>query len=345
MVKKLRFLLILCFILHSFLSFSQHFALGIDALHGAYKQFKPSIEGTVGNHFSVLLNYESGIFAQGISSDLISQSIVYELNGKAIMPSIRYYPFTKRRIAPKGLSVELYYRHFWFTETYNGDDFSVSRDPLFFFNPVQANVNTKGTATNVGLAIAYKFTLGPIVVEPLLGYGTYNGEWDSPNERNKIDPFFTEKNDLVLASRIEIKVGFYFPQIKRKNEIPFAKNKIVTSNETLDSNTSPANEIKLYIYRPKIPYEQQTNYDVKINDSLIVNIKSGTFEVITFNQAGEYIISAKVGGEKSIKAPLEAGKTYYLRCGVRAGLFTERPKFKFVKPVVGKTEIGYLKIE
>jgi hypothetical protein len=348
MVKKLRFLLLLCFLVNSFLSFSQHYVIGIDVPSVFLNQFNPSIERSFGKHFSAGLSFETGTYSYGTSGSINQQKLIYELKGNALMPSIRYYPFTKRRIAPKGLSFELYYRHFWLTEKYNGDDYSVVNTPFNFIDPVPANVNTKGNVTNVGLAIAYKFTMGPVIVEPLVGYGTINGGWDSPNERNKIDPFFkTDYNDFLFASRFEIKLGFYFPLINRPvqqlDEIPYVRNNRETIHEPSDSNATRSNKIKLYIYRPDNLYEEEYNYDVKINDSLTVSIKNGSFQLVTLYRSGEYLISAKLQDEKSISVHLETGKTYYLRCGVQVGQFLERPKFKFVKPAVGKTDIGYLK--
>ena len=55
------------------------------------------------------------------------------------------------------------------------------------------------------------------------------------------------------------------------------------------------------------------------------------------------IQQAKTEEEKTIIANLEAGRTYYLRCTVGAGLFIGRPKFRFVEHSVGKVEFEKLK--
>ncbi len=348
MLNYIKPLLLSCLLITSISSFSQYYVFGIDVPHGLTGTFKPSFERTFGKHFSVLLNYESGIYSEGTTGNLTSQSAVYQLNGNAFMPSIRYYPFTKKRIAPKGLSLGLYYRVFSFTETYTGEDYDPNRSFQPFNPKPSANIKTKGKATNFGLALAYKFTAGPIIIEPLLGFGSAQGEWDSPNERDRIDPFFKSSfNDFLFSGRAEIKIGFYIPQIKpyleRVTDIPYVKNiTLQKSNPTL-TDTVNTNEIRLYVYRPKRVSGFAIGYDVTVNDSLSTRMSNGNYHLFILSETSEFKISAKTEEEKTIIANLEAGRTYYLRCTVGAGLFIGRPKFRFVEHSVGKVEFEKLK--
>ena len=218
-MKPLKHFLLICCLCFSFHSFSQYYVVGIDIPQGFIGIAKPSIERTFGDHFSVLLNYETGNYSEGSTGGINSQSVVYQNNGKAIMPGFRYYPFIKKRVAPKGLSIGLYYRYFWLEETYAGEDYSADRNSFQSNQRPNANVKTKGNVSNFGFSFAYKFFAGPVIFEPLIGFGTSKGEWDTPNEREKIDPFFnTQLTDFQFSGRVEIKVGFYFSRSIVKNE-------------------------------------------------------------------------------------------------------------------------------
>jgi hypothetical protein len=152
--------------------FSQYNVIGIDFPHGITGKFKPSFERSIGKHFSALINYESGIYATGTTGNLSSQTEVYRLTGKGWMPGVRYYPFVKKKTAPLGFSLGLYYRRMNFEESYTGE--IRSNNPFTPPNTQTVNINSKAKSSNYGFTMAYKFNAGPVIIEPLVGFGSIN---------------------------------------------------------------------------------------------------------------------------------------------------------------------------
>ena len=268
------------------------------------------------------------------------------------MPEVRYYPFTEKKIAPRGFSLGLYYRYGSYKETYTGKDFT--QNSPSFPNPgnqsPNVNIETEGSTNAFGVSIGYKLNFGPFILEPLVGFGTVSGDWNTPNDRNKIDPFFKDDlSDFQYSGRIELKLGFHFPQMKDKirilDNIPSAE---LVSNSLLNKKLSESevqedtNSIYLYIYRPKkfkgiaIQYELDLN---DLNDSTVAYIRNNSFKRIKLKKAGEYQISAKTESVNVIKANFEAGKSYYLRCTVKYGVIVGLPKFEFVEAQIAENEI------
>ncbi len=344
-----RYILLLLISITSTIAYSQYTAIGFDVPGALFSRFHPSIEHSLNKNFTIGLNYDRGIYAEGTTGDFSSQTKIYEVNGWSIMPEVRYYPFTQKKIAPRGFSMGLYYRYGSYRETYTGEDYTQASQA--FQNPgnqpPNANVITDGSTSVFGISLGYKLNFGPFILEPLVGFGTVAGEWSTPNDRNKIDPFF--KDDLSsfgYSGRIELKLGFHFPQMKDKIQII----EDIPSSE-LESNTllnmklgkteehEDTNRIFIYIYRPNKLKGLAIHYELDINDTTVAYIKNNTFKRVELKEAGEYQISAKTESINAIKANFEAGKSYYLRCTVKFGVIVGLPKFEFVDAQIAENEI------
>lgn len=347
---KMRFSLLLLALFFSYNSFAQHFAFGVDVPYGLAGTFKPSVEYAFSKKFSIGMVYESGIYSEGTTGNLNSQSIVYQVSGRSFTTELKYYPFVKKRRAPRGFSLGIYYRRGSFEEHYTGRDYSFNltgQSGIPTNNRPSVNIKSQGSTSNIGVAFGYKFNAGPIIVEPLLGFGSVNGKWDSPNERNRIDPFFKDDlNDFQYSGRIEIKLGFYFPQmknyIKKLDNVPSStwdKQSAIQTHLNQQENLDSSKRIKLIVYRPPNLMGALINYTLMLNDSAVMKVKFRSYKIIELDAAGVYKISAKTEDEKAIQVNLEANKVYFLRCTVGLGLFLGRPKFKFVDASRGQSEV------
>jgi len=327
---------------------AQHFAFGIDVPHGLTGIFKPSAEVALSKNFSLGLALESGTYSEGTTGTNFSQAEVYSVKGSAWIAEARLYPFAQKKQAPRGFSVGMYYRRGNFEERYNGEDYSTNQQAGMFNPQTQGkivDITTEGSTSNIGISFAYKFNAGPIIIEPLIGFGSVNGEWNAPNERERIDPFFKDElDDFQYSGRIEVKLGFYFPQMKNFVEyfdkLPSGEWQEQTQlKAAYKENVDSTKNIKLIAYRPFKLEGFAINYTLSINDSAVMKVKNRSYHFIELDKAGEYKISAKTEAEKAIKVKLEAGKTYYLRCTFGIGIFIGRPKFKFVSTEKGEAEV------
>ncbi len=95
----------------------------------------------------------------------------------------------------------------------------------------------------------------------------------------------------------------------------------------------------VYFYRSGKSGRSFTEYDIKHNDKVIGQIKSGT--VITYrSQPGVQIFSAITESESSIKLILAAGKVYFVECSLAVGVLVGRPSFRLASNLQAKMEIN-----
>ncbi len=174
---------------------------------------RPLYERTFNKHISVLLIFEAGKYNYGTTqSGQGDQRIVMLTKGWGLMPEARYYPFTKHKPAPDGFFTAVYFRYRSLTETYNGANYLNRKDTI--------SVITKGNAYHYGIDVGYKLTAGNVLLEILYGLGIANGTWQTPNERDKMDPTFkTDLSDMINSMRVEIALGFVFPKIKKNQPV------------------------------------------------------------------------------------------------------------------------------
>lgn len=93
---------------------------------------------------------------------------------------------------------------------------------------------------------------------------------------------------------------------------------------------------KIYLYRPKSPIGMTVVYAVFINDHQVGVAKNGFNQVFEISEAGPIEIWGETEKKLSIKLEVEPGKEYYVKCGVKMGALTGRPKFTLMEERKGK---------
>jgi hypothetical protein len=326
--------LLLFFVTHSY--FSQYVSPKIDAvglLAPNLKVIRPAIEFAFAKHFSAGLVFEKGKYQSGSTQINSSAPVeVHKITGWGLMSELRYYPGTREKRAPLGVFLGAHFRYRNLTEDYTGEDYLLTRQN----HKVYANLSTEAIAYNYGVHVGYKAHLYVFALELLAGFGGANGTWKTPNERERINPDF--KADLYgieNAFRFEVSVGFIFPKVKTgtvmKENVPYT--------ETVEDDKKEVAQV--IIYRPKKFGGSAVGYDLYAGDKLITRVSSGTYYVYTLTP-GLTEFSAKTESKNSITLNLEKGRTYYLKCGISAGIFIAHPSFEVVAPAVGQEESAKL---
>jgi hypothetical protein len=341
MIKK-NLLTTLVFILFNVsLTFSQYNVIGLDALGLFNGYFKASYERSFSKHLSFAINYENAEYASGTTGSLNSQTKVYSLTGWGIIPEARFYPLTKKKQAPRGFFLGLHYRYRELSENYTGKDFSTMQASLFSSPTAPSpnlDITTKATASNYGLTIGYKFNAGPIILEPLFGFGSGSGKYEQPNERSKIDPFYKDDQAILEdALRAQIKVGFYFPQMKPHEEI------IENPAYEIDKSLAADSMIMFKIYRPGKLIGLVMAYNVFINEEKVARMSNSSYEMVKLPYSDYAKITASTEDQVSLQVPLVPGGIYYLECKIGMGLLVGRPKMKIVDPATGQEAIDKIK--
>ncbi len=94
----------------------------------------------------------------------------------------------------------------------------------------------------------------------------------------------------------------------------------------------------VYIYRPNSIIGGAIRYDVTTKEGHIVEmIRGGYFPY--WAMPGETTFWVRTESKVSVTEDLAPGKTYYLRCGVRLGVFIGRATLEFVDEDQGKAEL------
>lgn len=161
--------------------------------------FRPSYERTLNDKISLLFTFEIGKYSVGKTSSGYGGTgvEVYTIKGFGIMPEIRYYVTNKAKKAPKGFFIGSHLRYRSLIENYTDS----------------INIDTHGNEFSIGINSGYKFVMRPFVIDLLIGYGVGTVVWESPNNRDMIDEFFTENNYMSTNQiRLEISIGFIFPK-------------------------------------------------------------------------------------------------------------------------------------
>jgi len=204
MMNNKSFHLVILLILFSGRLFCQYNVISIDALSIGSRPFsvlRGSYERSLGKNFAVLFGAEKGKYGTIESSGFSTSSEVAQLTGWGFMPQARFYPFTKKRKSPLGLFIGAHYRYRRLVEEYY---------PL--------NLTTKAKAHNYGINFGYKGILKPLPItfELLIGFGGAKGIWDEPNNRDQITGLKSDLTDENNSMRLEISIGFIFPNISKK---------------------------------------------------------------------------------------------------------------------------------
>jgi hypothetical protein len=267
------------------------------------KVLRVSYERNIGKRFSASLNYESGIYGIGTTSQSGGTDMqIYSLKGWGLMPEFRFYPFITKKISPRGFFIGTHFRHRSFRENYSGKDYTgLSASPV--------EVNTKGSLSEFGLHIGYKMKIGPLILEPLLGYGTgFSGGFDG---REQMDPFYAEP---ITASynmlRIQFGIGLIFPQMKSKEEkSPF----YLPSEPAKDWNDK--DYANIYVYHAYKGRDKNIAVDIYEGDSLIGKITNGSLLKYQTKDTTAEMFTVNPAGIKSLaKFEVKIGFIHYIQC-------------------------------
>jgi hypothetical protein len=197
-------------------SAQQYNAIGFDVLSPLIiKGFKFSYERSFHKHFSGAAYFETGKYESGTSGTYASQSEVYSIKGPGGTLEARYYPLNWKP-APYGLFIGGFFRYYSLTEKYTGESVN-SGFPFGQNKNTSLIISTSGHAVNVGLAVGYKWIWGHFFIEPLTGFALSSVTWQTPNQRNQIDPFFKNEDIPVGTIRVEMRIGLVFPEFKKRS--------------------------------------------------------------------------------------------------------------------------------
>ncbi len=124
----------------------------------------------------------------------------------------------------------------------------------------------------------------------------------------------------------------------------FSADATVTTGENVTPVQSASQEpATVIIYRKNSPSGLTVFYDVYADTKYITKVANNTYFVtkvdpglVTFNAMTE---PPKVTASMN----LEAGKTYYLKCGVSTGMWVGRPSLEFVSENTGISETAKMK--
>jgi hypothetical protein len=95
----------------------------------------------------------------------------------------------------------------------------------------------------------------------------------------------------------------------------------------------------IYFYRPDKTAESRAGYDIKLGDALIGRAKPKS--VFTYHsESGVKIFKATTESESSFRLTVEAGKTYFVECGIAVGVTVGRPTFRLASGAEAKMEIA-----
>lgn len=234
-MNKTFFKIILIFLtLTPSISYSQYNVLTIDGIKilssiRGFPSIRMAYERSLNKSFSAVISGEAGTYLTG-STTGGGANETYSLSGYGVMGELRYYPFTKNKPAPIGFFIGGHLRYRAMHENYTGPDYTGtnSSNPPSSQAP-QITVENKGSLTDYGLSIGYKIKSknGSFVFEPLIGYGIGIVNGFSSAERVRIDPFYIEPiNEFINVFRLQLSVGFVFPNVKYFKKMPPEDNGI-----------------------------------------------------------------------------------------------------------------------
>lgn len=98
----------------------------------------------------------------------------------------------------------------------------------------------------------------------------------------------------------------------------------------------------LYLYRNRDYKGSMISYDVRLDNVAIYHAKNNSKTTVKITKEGMSILMAKT--EKRIEIPIDIqfGHEYYIRCGIKWGVFVGRPKLEIVDKQTGKMEFDII---
>ena len=95
----------------------------------------------------------------------------------------------------------------------------------------------------------------------------------------------------------------------------------------------------IYFYRESKFMGGAISYDVKEGNTVVGAIANGTYFFV-FATPGPHTYTASTEADSSRTLQVEAGKTYYVECGVEMGVFAGRPSLKIANEAEAKSVLS-----
>jgi hypothetical protein len=143
-------------------------------------------EQAINNHISAELSLQGGYYLNECPNRLED----YKVSGISAIAALRYYPFTKTAVSPRGFFAYPAFRYIDFRET-------------FTYTATHLQYSVGGNILSVGLGVGYKFVYRRVGLEAFVGWGAGKLNSDDPEYRNNIPKFF----------RSSIEEQEHFPQL------------------------------------------------------------------------------------------------------------------------------------
>lgn len=80
-------------------------------------------------------------------------------------------------------------------------------------------------------------------------------------------------------------------------------------------------------------------YNVHVGDSIVCRVQNDSKETVKICTSGKTVFWAKTETREDVTLTLEAGKEYFVRCGIEMGAFVGRPTMLKVDYATGKVEL------
>jgi hypothetical protein len=112
---------------------------------------------------------------------------------------------------------------------------------------------------------------------------------------------------------------------------------IEQKNKIIAPSSNSINYATIYIYRPK-GLGWLIGYRIHLGDSAIGKIKNNSAFEVNINKLGLNTIWAATEKKEELSIDLKAGSVYYIKCGLRQGIFIGRPKMQFIDTKYGKKQ-------
>ncbi len=93
----------------------------------------------------------------------------------------------------------------------------------------------------------------------------------------------------------------------------------------------------LHVYRSN-PVGALIGYDLMLGDSTLCRVKNNFMDVIHITAEGPNLLWAKTEKKTEVPITLEHGKSYFLECGIKAGVLVGRPTLELIDYRRGKEE-------
>lgn len=94
----------------------------------------------------------------------------------------------------------------------------------------------------------------------------------------------------------------------------------------------------LYVYRPRNMTGSLINYNLHMGDTVICRVKNNSKFAIKLTKMGPTEIWAENEQKIVFKINVKPGRNYYIKCGIKMGVFSGRPEMNMVPEEVGEVE-------